>query len=748
MTPPGRTPQVVGQLASSRPKVASTAARFGTVEGVFTPCTLTILGVIMFLRFGYCVGQAGVRHAIAIVLISKAITTLTALSLSAIATNTRPKGGGAYYLISRSLGVEFGSAIGIVFFLAQAVSVAMYVIGFSEALKAAFPGLDVPLWQVATAVNVAVFVSVFIGAGWAIRLQYGILATLVVSLLSFYVGAIPSFDPATLARNLAPGYEGGQSFFTVFAVFFPAVTGIMAGANLSGDLRDPARSIPRGTLASIGVTGAIYGSLILALAGAAELPTLRGDSQILAGLSQWPALITAGVLAATLSSALGSMMGAPRILQAFARDDVLRWTRVFARGSGSADEPRYAIVLTFGIAQAAVSAGDLNALAPIITMFFLITYGMLNFATFTEAITGNPSYRPRFRLAHWSLSLLGALGCLAVMFLVDPLWALGAVVAMATIHRLLSRRQIRTRWGDVNSGSMYDRARRNLLRLEDEKYHPKNWRPTILALRAESWESPRLAVLAQWLTGGRGALSVGRLMVGSSDALLERQDAQHRALRRFLRAHRLSAFPVVVVAHDVVEGIRSLLQCHGLGGLRPNTALIEWDPSADEERRQAFIQECREVTRMGRSLLAVRRQEDPADAWHAPPGTVDVWWSGGGNGSLMLLLAHLLSLNAEWRGRTIRLLRVIGSESGVEQARKHLADLAEASRIEASAEIVVATNVPEAIRTTSADAAITFIGFSPMHSGGRPFAETMELLSEGLHTVVFTHSEGGMELDV
>ena len=735
-------------MASSRSTTPVSASRFGTFEGVFTPCTLTILGVIMFLRFGYCVGQAGVRHAIAVVLISKAITTLTALSLSAIATNTRPKGGGAYYLISRSLGVEFGSAIGIVFFLAQAVSVAMYVIGFSEALVAAIPGIGMPLWQVGSIVNAVVFVSVFIGAGWAIKLQYGILATLAVSLVSFFIGAAPAMDVATLSGNMSPAYTDGQSFFTVFAIFFPAVTGIMAGANLSGDLREPARSIPRGTLAAIGVTGLIYGTLILCLAGATSLLDLRADGQALARLSQWPVLITAGVLAATLSSALGSMMGAPRILQAFARDDVLRWTRVFAKGSGAADEPRYAIVLTFVIAQVAVMAGDLNALAPIITMFFLITYGMLNFATFSEAITGNPSYRPRFRLAHWSLSLLGALGCAAVMFLVDPLWALGSVAVMATIHRLLKRRQIRTHWGDVNSGSMYDRARRNLLRLEDEQYHPKNWRPTILALRAEAWENARLAVYAQWLTGGRGTLSVGRLMIGSSDALLQRQDSQRRALRRFLRAARIPAFSVVVVAHDAVEGIRALLQCHGLGGLRPNTALIGWDPSDDEARRQTFVDSCREVVRMGRSLLAVRCDEHVADAWEDPVGTIDVWWRGAGNGSLMMLLAHLLSLNAEWRGRPIRLLRVIGADSGREQARRHLVELAEAARIEAVAEVVVAENVPDAIRETSRDAAITFIGFSPMTGAGRPFTETMETLSEGLHTVVFVHSAGGMELDV
>jgi amino acid transporter len=233
------------------------AARFGAFGGVFTPCTLTILGVIMFLRFGEVVGNAGVWSGLVIVLLAKAITTLTALSLSAISTNTRVRGGGAYFLISRSLGVEFGGSIGVVFFVAQATSVAMYVIGFTEALVAAFPAAELSPGLVATLVNIVVFACVFGGAGWAIKVQYAILALLGLALGSFFVGVWVGASWEQLSENLAPDYGIGKDFFVMFALFFPAATGIMAGANMSGDLKKPGRAIPLGTLASIGVTAVI-----------------------------------------------------------------------------------------------------------------------------------------------------------------------------------------------------------------------------------------------------------------------------------------------------------------------------------------------------------------------------------------------------------------------------------------------------------------------------------------------------------
>lgn len=619
----------------------------------------------MFLRFGQVVGQSGVISAVLIVLLSKLITTLTALSLSAIFTNTRVKGAGAYYLISRSLGVEFGGAIGIVFFLAQAISVAMYVIGFTEAFLDTFPQVALSSTVVATLVNLAVFICVFIGAGWTIKVQYGILMMLALSLISFYIGAFQAARGATLFANLQPHYLEHQNFFTMFALFFPAATGIMAGANMSGDLKDPGRAIPQGTLAAIGVTALIYLSQVFFFASARSHDELIANPLIIKDIAWSSLLITMGIFAATLSSALGSMMGASRILQAFARDDIFKRLKFFSVGRGPNNEPRRATVLTFLIAQTGILLGDLNAIAPIITMFFMITYGTLNLATFYEAITRNPSYRPRFRFSHWSTALLGAIGCAGAMFLITPLWATVSVVTMAGLYWYISRREIKARWGDVRSGVAFERARKSLLKLEDERYHPKNWRPTILAFSGGAWSRLPLAVYGHWLTAGHGILTLAQVITGELEELLTRRANQEKILRDFIEEQELSAFPAVVVAPTLVEGMQALVQCHGLGGFQPNTVLIGW--SDDPERSVVFGSLLRTLLALNRSIVILRCEEEDQDPWIAPPGSVDVWWRGKKNGALMLLLAHLLIQNTAWRTRNIRLLRVIPAEAGREE---------------------------------------------------------------------------------
>ena len=731
-------------MSEGKGSTPSDANQFGTTGGVFTPCVLTILGVIMFLRFGAVVGQSGIIHALLIVLAAKVITTLTSLSLSAIATNTRVRAGGAYFLISRSLGVEFGGAIGIVFFLAQAISVSMYVVGFAEAYVAAFPGAWDPK-IVATITNAVVFVCVFIGAGWTIKLQYGILGLLMASLVSFYAGAIPEFTVANLESNLSSGYVSGESFFTMFALFFPAVTGIMAGANMSGDLKDPARSIPRGTLWAVAFTAVIYLSMGVVMGGAAERDALINDNLIIGKMSVMPVLITAGVFAATLSSALGSMMGAPRILQAFARDDVVRFLRFYAKGSGKNAEPRRAIVLTFIIAQICIVLADLNAIAPIITMFFMITYGMLNLATFYESITRNPSYRPRFRYCHWVTALLGAAGCFAVMFLIDPVWASIAIVVMGLLYKTIGFLGIESHWGDVQSGILFERTRRNILKLEEAFYHPKNWRPTVLALVGPGYNRTRLAVFGHWFTSGHGILTIAHVITGNVEEMLERRRAQEELLRKFIREQELDAFPSVVVAPFLSDAVESLVQCHGLGGLSPNTVLLGWP--GDPDRVDSFGVTLRIVSGLQRSIISVRLANSDTEPWDTPPGPIDVYWRGKDNGPLMLLLAHLLVQNSQWRGREVRLIRVIPAEAGRAEVMKHLEQLIDSSRINAVPLVVVSENVEEAIQSTSAAAAEVFLGFSPPAEGSEStFHETMERLAGPLPRVIFVNSAGGMNL--
>lgn len=729
--------------------------KFGTFGGVFTPCTLTILGVIMFLRFGQVIGQAGILYGLLIVAASKMITTLTTLSLSAIASNTRVKGGGAYYLISRSLGVEFGGAIGVVFYLAQAISVAMYVIGFTEAFASVFPSFSDHFLGIATLINVITFVCVYIGASWTIKVQYFILAILAAALCSFYAGAIGDFSVDLLRQNMAPHFTEGESLFSMFALFFPAVTGIMAGANMSGDLKNPSRSIPRGTLAAVAVTGVVYLSQAVMLGCCRPAEQLESDNLIISHIAVWPVLITAGVFAATLSSALGSMMGAPRILQAFARDEIFDFLNYFGVGSGPSREPRRATVLTFAIAQICIVLGDLNAIAPIITMFFMITYGLLNFAAFTESVTKNPSYRPTFRYCHWSVSLAGSVGCLTVMFLINWIWALISIVVISGLYWYIRDNEIESRWGDLRSGAAFERARTSLLRLEEEAYHTKNWRPTILALSGSAWNRPHLAIYGHWLTAGHGILSLAHVVTGDIEEHAERRAKYESTLRAFIAREELQAFPAVVISQFLSDGIESLVQCHGIGGLRPNTVLLGWPNEVG--RTESFGASLRVLSRLGRSIIAMRFLEYRADlagdvaeedSWAVPEGTIDVWWRGKKNGGLMLLLAHLLHQNPAWRKNPIRMLRVVKSGDGIADVVQNIEKVCLSARIAAKPVVIASSDPPAVIQQASSRAALVIMGFeTPSEGDEAKFFERMENTSGELPRVLFVCSAGGMELD-
>jgi amino acid transporter len=719
--------------------------RFGTFGGVFTPCTLTILGVIMFLRFGMVVGNTGILRAVTLVLMAKFITLLTALSLSAMATNTRVRGGGAYYLISRSLGIEFGGAIGVVFYLSQAASVALYVMGFTEALLSVVPSLAAAPVATATVVNVAVFICVLIGAGWTIKVQYGILAILFLSILSFAFGAIKLWSPQLLAENMGGSYADGQNYWTMFAIFFPAVTGIMAGANMSGDLKDPGRSIPRGTLVAILFTGIVYLVFAVLLGGSSGRDALQSDSMIMAKVAFVPALIVAGVFAATLSSALGSMMGAPRILQALARDRVLPILAPFGKGSGPAGEPRRATIVSFAIAQAGLMLGDLDAIAPVITMFFMITYGAINAATFFEAFSGNPSYRPTFRWCHWSLSLAGTVLCGGVMLLINPVWAIVAVAIMVAIYRYLERQELEASWGDVVSGTIFERVRRNLLLLEEERYHAKNWRPSILALGGGRTDKLHLAAMGRRLAGPHGLLWLGHVLVGDPDELLERHAQLEHRTRKLIVENELEAFPSAIIAPELAEGISSLIQSCGVGALRPNTVLFGWN--SDLERRDVFEENLRTVARLGRSMVLLRCLQPPEDVHSLPPGSIDVWWMGKGpNGHLMLLLAHVLCSVPDMRGRTIRLIRMLANEAGREETLAHLQQLSAEVRIPCEAAVVIGDDFTPTLRRESAQAALVLLGIADPREQDAGFVGHLDTLVGELPNVLFVYSAGDMSL--
>ncbi|HOX37669.1 MAG TPA: amino acid permease [Candidatus Brocadiia bacterium] len=634
--------------------------------------------------------------------------------------------------------------IAVFYYIAQAVAVSMYVIGFTEAVFSAFPALELSFQMVATLTNILVFACVYIGAGWTIKIQYVILAVLMLSVGSFWVGGLMNASMDTLSSNMEPQWTAEYGFFGVFALFFPAVTGIMAGVNMSGDLRNPSRSIPKGTLMAIGLTALIYASFAVILAACNSREALLGHSFVVKDTAWSGLLIYAGVICATLSSALGSMMGAPRILQAFARDNIFPWLKGFGRGSGVSDEPRRAIVITFMISQIGIMIGDLDTVAPIITMFFLITYGTINLACFDEMISRNPSFRPTFRFNHWSLALAGALGCLAVMFLINWVWAIAAILLAGGTYALIARAEIIVQWGDVQSGLAFQRARKALLRLEQESYHAKNWRPSTLALSGGAWNRLNLVKYACLLSADRGTVSLAQIIIGNLDDRIALQHEAERQMRKFISEERLAAFPVVVADESFLQALKALLQCHGIGGLRPNILLLGW--SGDPSSSTVFTSILSLAKRMNRSLIVIRRHKLGVDL-DDPVGLINIWWNDSKNAQLMLLMGFLLRENRAWRGCPLRILRTVPPLADVDNVLKEMNKTLSSARIFADVVVLPTDDPLEAVRRAMQPSAVLFVGFEPGETdpGGILAADLQDIM--GLPgDVILVYNAGDVSL--
>lgn len=705
--------------------------KFGTFGGVFVPNVLTILGVIMFLRTGWVVGQAGLKDALIILLIANAITLLTSLSLSSISTNIQVKGGGAYYLISRNLGLEIGGSVGIPLFLAQAVSVAFYIIGFAESLQYLLP--DLPVRLVTLVTLIVIFGIAWKGADLAIKAQYFILGALGLALLSFFLGWTPQ---AEWADRVQPAYETGLNFWLVFAIFFPAVTGIMSGVSMSGDLRDPSKSVPRGTILAVVVCFVVYAVQMVWLAVNATRDELVQNSLVMERIAVVGPLIFVGLWAATLSSALASLLAAPRTLQAMAQDRIVPFA--LGKGHGAGNEPRVAMLLTAGLAAVCLLAGRLDVIAPVISMFFLTTYGTVNLVAGLSGLAANPSYRPTFRV-HWLPCLIGAGGCLFAMFLLNALATIVAVACIAGLYTLLKRRQYQTAWGDERSGIWFALARFGLLKLAASRQHVRNWRPVILVLVGNPANRQSLVGLANRMEARRGLLFLSQIVTGDWEKLMSRQSSMQRQLEEFIRENRLSAVGKTVMADSFEQGVSTLLQVAGVGALEPNTVLIGW--SEDALREREFTGAVRRILELERNLLIFAEAELPQRDLNP---VIDVWWRAKNNGSFMLTLAHLWQEGAIGREYRLRVRRIVTSEEGRVEIERAMQEMVKKTRYEAEIDIVVAKEPPlDVIARESEKSALCFVGVNlDATSAGEsnPFAGLKPLVASLKGEVVLAKS--------
>ncbi|KAG0311680.1 hypothetical protein BGZ99_009989 [Dissophora globulifera] len=623
------------------PVMATTkSSKLGVLSGVFVPCVLSIWGIILFLRFGFIIGQAGVMGTLGMFVVGYLINIFTSLSLSAISTNGTVRGGGVYYLLSRSLGPEFGGSIGLIYFLCTVIGCGMNVLGFVEPLIANFGEAsgsmyrvlpESPIWSFiyGTMLLISCTLVCLVGSKLFARSSLVLAVVILLSTLSIFVSfaVMPPFTHPernieytgfswdTLQENMWPrftttnGPEGTkQSFQTVFGVLFPACIGILAGASMSGDLEDPSKSIPKGTLWAVGSTFCVYTCIVILMGGSISRSTMYTDLSVLQDVSISPLFIASGALAASVFATLGSVIGAAKILQAIARDNLLPLLAVFGQGTPRTDEPTLAVLVTYLLCQFCLFLTDMNAIATFVSLITLLTFLILNLACFLLKIGSAPNFRPSFRFFHWWTAFAGMVLSAVVMCFVDLGQSLLSGLMTAVLFIWIHYWSPPKRWGDVTQSLIYHQVRKYLLRLDSRKEHVKFWRPQILLLVHHPRSEYQLIQFCNHLK--KGALYVlGHVILGDLRDVLTEYRRQQGSWLKFVDVTQIKAFVNLSVADSIRIGARNLLIGTGLGGMRPNIVVL------GSFNLQRYLREKREQQHQ-QSLLQQQRVVQPQTPQH------------------------------------------------------------------------------------------------------------------------------------
>ncbi|XP_057176380.1 solute carrier family 12 member 2 isoform X2 [Triplophysa rosa] len=618
------------EAAAKEASESKGVVKFGWVKGVLVRCMLNIWGVMLFIRMTWIVGHAGIAYSCIIVLMATVVTSITGCSTSAIATNGFVRGGGAYYLISRSLGPEFGGSIGLIFAFANAVAVAMYVVGFAETVVELLMDAGMLMLDKNNDIRIVGTITVILllgisvaGMEWEAKAQIFLLVILVTAIFNYFIGsfiAVESkqkygffgYDAGILAENFGPDFRG-ETFFSVFSIFFPAATGILAGANISGDLADPQMAIPRGTMLAILITGLVYVGVAVSTgacivrdatgedsnftlrAGAVNCSDaacklgydfsqctpqspckygLFNDFQVMSVASGFSPLITAGIFSATLSSALASLVSAPKVFQALCKDNIYPGIAGFAKGYGKNNEPLRGYFLTFGIALAFILIAELNVIAPIISNFFLASYALINFSVFHASLANSPGWRPSFKYYNMWVSLAGAILCCVVMFVINWWAALLTNVIVLSLYIYVSYKKPDVNWGSSTQALTYHQALAHSLQLCGVADHVKTFRPQCLVMTGAPTCRPALLHLVHAFTKNVGLMLCGHVRASSRRPNLKELNNDMIRYQRWLLHNNSKAFYTSVVSEDLRQGTQFLLQAAGLGRLRPNTLVL------------------------------------------------------------------------------------------------------------------------------------------------------------------------------
>ena len=652
--------------------------KFGTFGGVFTPSLLTILGVIMYMRLGTVVGNSsGVFMLISIILFAHIISITTGFSVSSIATDKKIKAGGIYYILTRSLGFPIGGAIGLTLYLATALSISLYLIGFAESMIPVIQdlvGIETittnHLRVGGTIALILVLIVAYTSTSFAIKIQYVILSLIALSLISIFTGSSDGIEKG-LDEISNPG------FAVLFGIFFPAVTGFTAGVAMSGDLKNPSKSIPWGTMLAIFVGLLVYIGLALFIYASIDKEILMTNNNALIQFGSVTFLVIAGVWGATLSSALGGILGGPRILQAMSLDKIT--PKIFGKGFGVNNEPRNALILTFVISEIGILIGELNVIAEVVAMFYMAAYLFINISCFLEQ-WASPDFRPKLKIPLW-VSLLGAITTFLLMIQLNLAATLASVVIMIIIFIWLTRKELVLGTGDVWTSVWTLVVKIGLKNLYKKSTHQRNWQPNVLLFSGGTKERPHLIDMSKSITARGGMISNFDLIEEESAEILfpkHHQSFQNDDLDDDTIFHRK------LNCQNVFKGIEAIANTYGFSGIDPNTVLMGWARNTKDPIW--FAQMTHKLHLLDYNILYLDYDKKKGFGEYK---SIDIWWEGFDKDCYLTLhLSKIISHSTDWNRAQIRILYINETNSHKLLIEDFIREKVEKYRIDISIEVI------------------------------------------------------------
>ncbi|MEZ4773251.1 MAG: amino acid permease [Bacteroidia bacterium] len=712
--------------------------KFGTFGGVFTPSVLTILGVIMYMRMGWVVGNAGLIGSILIIVVAHVISVTTGLSISSIATDRKVGAGGVYYVLSRSLGLPIGGAIGITLWMATSLSIALYLVGFAESINAYF-GFTTSIngLRISGSIALAILATIaIISTAVAIKTQYFIMAAIGISLASIFAGT-REFAPVDIP-NFGP--PEGISMMAIFAIFFPAVTGFTAGIAMSGDLKDPKKSIPTGTILAIAVGFLIYISLAVFMAYTIEPEILRSDYNILMKMAFFAPAVVAGIWGATLSSALGGILGGPRILQAMSIDRIT--PKVFSKGVGKDNEPRNALLVTLVIAECGVLIGELDMIAEVCSMFYLAAYGFINLSFFLEN-WASADFSPGFKVKGW-IGLLGFVATFGVMFQLNPGAMFAAVIVIGGIYAYLQRKHLALSSGDVWTSVWSSLVMKGLQKMDQSVDTSRNWKPNILLFSGGTDDRPHLIQIAKAIAGKVG-------MVSNFD-LVENPEAEvlfpkHKQSVHDPILHEYGIFGRKQEVQNVYKGIETIASTYGFSGVEPNTVLLGWARNTTDQ--VWFAEMTKKLIALDYNVLYLDYDRNRKFGKYQ---RIDVWWHNlKNNAELTLNLVKFISRSPDWYKAAIRVILI--NDTSKEGFERRIHKMLDTYRIEATVKVInnhlMQKPSYELMKVESKDADLILAGIPDIPEGQeRDFVEKTTEMFKSIGTTLLVKTSSTLGEDV